>query len=63
MSEGRPAVDRFIGFLKSGSSDWPIDVLKRAGVDMTQPETIVRALDAFERTLDEMEALIGKSDA
>ncbi len=63
LSEGRPAVDRFIGFLKSGSSDWPIDVLKRAGVDMTQPETIVRALDAFERTLDEMEALIGKSDA
>lgn len=63
LSEGRPAVDRFIGFLKAGSSDWPIDVLKRAGVDMTQPETIVRALDAFERTLDEMEALIGKSDA
>ncbi|MGI6507628.1 MAG: oligoendopeptidase F [Saccharofermentanales bacterium] len=63
LSEGRPAVDRFIGFLKSGSSDWPIDVLKRAGVDMTQPETIVRALDAFERTLDEMEALMGKSDA
>ncbi len=59
LNEGQPAVDRYLGFLKSGSSDWPIDVLKRAGVDMTQPETIVRALDAFERSLDEMEALVG----
>lgn len=59
MNEGQPAVDRYLGFLKSGSSDWPIDVLKRAGVDMTTPETIVRALDAFERTLDELEVLMG----
>lgn len=62
LNEGQPAVDRFLGFLKAGSSDWPIDVLKRAGVDMTRPETIVKALDAFERTLDEMEALIERSD-
>ena len=59
MKEGQPAVDRFLGFLASGRSDWPIDVLKKAGVDMTKPETIIGALDEFERSLDEMEALVG----
>jgi len=59
LTEGQPAVERYLGFLKAGSSDWPIDVLKRAGVDMTQPETVARALDTFERSLDEMEALAG----
>jgi oligoendopeptidase F len=60
LEEGQPAVDRYLAFLAAGSSDWPIDVLKKAGVDMTKAETIVRALDAFERSLDEMEALAGK---
>ena len=60
LTEGQPAVDRYLGFLASGSSDWPIDVLKKAGVDMTQAETVVRALDAFERSLGEMEALTEK---
>ena len=59
LKEGQPAVDRYLGFLSAGSSDWPIDVLKKAGVDMTEAATIVRALDAFERSLDEMEALMG----
>ncbi len=58
LNEGQPAVDRYLDFLASGSSDWPIDVLKKAGVDMTKAETIVKALDAFERSLDEMEALV-----
>ncbi len=63
LNEGQPAVDRYLGFLKAGSSDWPIDVLKRAGVDMTTPDTIVKALNAFERGLDALEGLMGKSDA
>ena len=62
LEEGQPAVDRYLAFLAAGSSDWPIDTLKQAGVDMTKAETIVRALDAFERSLDEMEALAGKTN-
>lgn len=58
LHEGQPAVDRYLAFLASGSSDWPIDVLKKAGVDMTKAETIVKALDAFERSLDEMEGFV-----
>lgn len=59
LKEGQPAVDRYLGFLSAGSSDWPIDTLKKAGVDMTQAETIVAALDAFEKALDDMEGLVG----
>ncbi|MER2141252.1 MAG: oligoendopeptidase F, partial [Priestia megaterium] len=35
LEEGNAAVERYVGFLKSGSSDYPIEVLKKAGVDMT----------------------------
>ena len=59
LTEGQGAVDRYLEFLSSGSSDWPIDTLKRAGVDMTKKETLIRALDVFERQLSAMENLIG----
>ena len=38
LEEGEPAVKRYLDFLKSGSSDYPIEVLKKAGVDMTKAE-------------------------
>lgn len=52
------AVDRYLSFLKAGSSDYPIEVLKKAGVDMTSKEPIVSALDVFEEKLIEMEKLL-----
>ncbi|WP_255688589.1 oligoendopeptidase F [Pontibacillus sp. HN14] len=58
LKEGEPAVDRFKGFLKAGSSDFPIEVLKQAGVDMTSKEPIEAALDVFEEKLAEFEKLI-----
>jgi oligoendopeptidase F len=36
-SEGTPATERFMQFLESGNSDYPVDILKKAGVDMTSP--------------------------
>ena len=53
--EGQPAVDRYLAFLKSGSSAYPIDILKDAGLDMTTSEPIDAALDSFERYLDAFE--------
>lgn len=44
LKEGDGAVDRYVGFLKSGDSDYPINVLKKAGVDMTTSEPIDQAL-------------------
>jgi oligoendopeptidase F len=58
LEEGEVAVSRYKEFLKSGSSDYPIEVLKKAGVDMTTPEPVRLAFQVFEHILDEMEALM-----
>lgn len=60
LEEGEPAVKRYLEFLKSGSSDYPIEVLKKAGVDMTSPQPIEEALKVFEEKLNEMEQLLSK---
>ncbi len=59
LEEGQPAVDRYIGFLKSGSSDYSINILKKAGVDMSSPEPIRQAMDVFKGLLDQLEQLAG----
>ncbi|MGF2615364.1 oligoendopeptidase F [Rossellomorea vietnamensis] len=58
LEEGQPAVERYIEFLKSGSSDYPIEVLKKAGVDMTVSQPIEEAMKVFEENLNEMEKLL-----
>ncbi len=55
MKEGQPAIDKYLTFLKSGSSDYPIEVLKKAGVDMTSPEPILAVIAKMNKLLDEME--------
>lgn len=57
LEEGPSAVERYLSFLKSGGSDYPIELLKKAGVDMTSPEPIKQALQVFESTLEELERL------
>lgn len=57
LEEGQPAVDRYLGFLKSGGSDFSINILKKAGVDMSSPEPIRQAMDVFKSLLEQMEAL------
>jgi oligoendopeptidase F len=59
LQEGKPAVDRYLKFLASGSSDYSIELLKKAGVDMTSPEPVRQALELFESHLAQMEQLIG----
>ncbi len=61
LSEGQPAVDRYINkFLKAGCSDTPIEVLKKAGVDMTSADPIEEACKVFEQKLTELESLLLK---
>ena len=57
LEEGKPAVDRYLGFLKSGGSDYSINILKTAGVDMASPTPIRQALSVFEDLIEEMERL------
>lgn len=60
LDEGAPAVDRYLGFLKSGGSDYSINILKKAGVDMSSPEPIRQAMSVFEGLIEQMEQLTSK---
>ena len=60
---GKDVAERYMNeFLKKGSSDYPINVLKNAGVDMTTTEPIENAMKVFERQLNELEALLDKAE-
>ena len=49
------AVEKYVGFLKSGGSDYPIEILKKAGVDMTTPKPLEATIDRFNELLDMLE--------
>ncbi len=57
LTEGDPAVQRYLRFLRSGSSNYSIELLREAGVDMTSPEPVQQALDSFDALIDQMEEL------
>ena len=52
------AVGRYLGFLKSGGSKFPLETLKEAGVDMSTSAPIQSTLRLFERRLNELEELL-----
>ncbi|MGJ9458792.1 oligoendopeptidase F [Oceanobacillus sp. CF4.6] len=58
LEDNEGSIESYLDFLKSGSSDYPIEVLKKAGVDMTSKQPILDALDVFEEKLNEMEKLL-----
>ncbi|MBU6081500.1 MULTISPECIES: oligoendopeptidase F [Allobacillus] len=60
LTEGEVAVERYKDYLKAGRSEDPIDVLKKAGVDMTTKDPIYKALDVFDAKLDEFEKLLAE---
>ena len=57
LEEGELAVQRYLEFLGGGGSDYPINLLRKAGVDMSKPEPIVQAMAVFEELLSELEHL------
>ena len=58
-AEGEPAATRYREFLRSGSHDYPLELLDTAGVDMTKSDPIDRALEVYGEYLDEYESLQG----
>ena len=52
------ALDRYLGFLKSGSSKWPLDLLRDAGVDLETPAPVATALARFAELVDELDTLV-----
>ncbi len=57
LEEGESAVKEYQSFLKGGSSRYPLDLLRMAGVDMEQKKPVEDALHVFTQYLDEMERL------
>lgn len=60
LSKEKGAVEKYIEFLSSGGSDYPINLLKKAGVDMTMREPFDKTMAAMNRTIDEIEMILQK---
>ena len=50
----------YLNYLRAGSSDYPLDVIAKAGVDMTSSDYLNAAFAVFEKRLTELEALVAK---
>ncbi len=58
VNGGKTELNDYLSFLQGGCSQWPLDLLKDAGVDMTKPEPVDTALSYFERLVDELDDLL-----
>ena len=50
-------MERYLNMLSRGGADYPLNLLKDAGVDMTGPEPVLQVMNVFESLLDELEKL------
>lgn len=58
LEEGEPARVRFLEMLRSGDNDYPIELLKKAGIDMTSPQPIIDTIEVFDTYVSELEAAL-----
>jgi oligoendopeptidase F len=58
LAGDKPARDRFLTFLSSGGSKYPIDLLKEAGVDMTTQQPLDLTIQKMNRVMDEIEKIL-----
>jgi oligoendopeptidase F len=54
------ALEAYYRFLRTGSSDYAVEVLKKAGVDMTTPEPVARTIKLFGELVDQLEQLLNE---
>jgi oligoendopeptidase F len=59
LKEGVSARERYLEFLKSGDSDYPLNLLRKAGVDMESPRPVEEALQVFDGLVTQMAELTG----
>ncbi len=60
LNQEPEALENYLAYLKAGNSDYPVAVMKKAGVDMTQAAYIEDAMSMFEQRLNELEELIDR---
>ncbi len=58
LKEGAPARDAYREFLKTGDSDYPVELLKIAGIDMSTKEPVILAMETFKKLVEELEELL-----
>lgn len=58
LNGGKRELDDYLGFLKGGSSKWPLDLLRGAGVDMEKPEAVDAAMRYFSELVEELDELL-----
>jgi len=59
-TQGAQAAEAYLTMLKGGNSEAPLNLLKKAGVDLTKPDAIQASMKVFEQTLNEVEKLMAK---
>ncbi len=60
LNGDKEATEKYMNFISSGSSDWAINTLKTAGVDMTDSEPFERTMNNMNKIMDEIEAILDK---
>jgi len=62
MNKESGAVEKYLKFLSSGGSDYPINLLKNAGVDMTTSVPFDKTIAAMNKVMDEIETILDKKE-
>ena len=60
LNKEKGAAEKFTSFLSSGGSDYPIELLKKAGVDMTSSVPFDKTIQAMNLVMDEIEKILDK---
>ena len=63
IEEGEPARERYLTMLKSGSNDYPIALLKKAGIDMTSTAPMEATIAVFDDLVDQLEVALDEMNA
>ena len=63
IDEGEPARERYLTMLKSGSNDYPVALLKKAGIDMTSTAPIEATIEVFDDLVDQLEVALDEMNA
>ena len=63
IEEGEPARERYLTMLKSGSNDYPVALLKRAGIDMTSTAPMEATVAVFDDLVDQLEVALDEMNA
>lgn len=58
LNKEEGALEQYLGFLKSGGSDFPLEILKKSGLDMAATEPILKAFSFIEKKINELSSLL-----